>query len=270
MAGETTKYLDSNGLLYYHGGLKALFPTSIAYDTTNHKFTMTKNGSTTDIVTAATLKTEMGLNNVGNFKAVSTEANQGLTETEQANARANIGAGASSFDGNFNSLSNKPTTISGYGITDAKIEGSTITLGSNTIKPVSTAASQGLTTTEQANARTNIGAGTSNFDGAFSSLSSKPTTLSGYGITDAKIENGTITLGSNSINLSTVYRYKGSKATYAALPSTGNEVGDVWNVTADGKNYAYTGETGNEWDDLGGTFTIDAITNAEIDTILAS
>jgi phage-related tail fiber protein len=26
-----------------------------------------------------------------------------------------------------------------------------------------------------------------------------PTTLDGYGITDAKIENGTITLGSNSI-----------------------------------------------------------------------
>lgn len=34
---------------------------------------------------------------------------------------------------------------------------------------------------------------------AFSELTSKPTTLSGYGITDAKISNGVITLGSNSI-----------------------------------------------------------------------
>ena len=34
---------------------------------------------------------------------------------------------------------------------------------------------------------------------AFSEITSKPTTLSGYGITDAKIENGTITLGSNTI-----------------------------------------------------------------------
>ena len=34
---------------------------------------------------------------------------------------------------------------------------------------------------------------------SFSELTSHPTTLSGYGITDAKIENGTITLGSNSI-----------------------------------------------------------------------
>lgn len=33
----------------------------------------------------------------------------------------------------------------------------------------------------------------------FASLTSKPTTLSGYGITDAKISNGVITLGSNSI-----------------------------------------------------------------------
>lgn len=35
---------------------------------------------------------EIGLGNVGNFKAVSTVANQGLTNTEKSNARANIGA----------------------------------------------------------------------------------------------------------------------------------------------------------------------------------
>ena len=38
--------------------------------------------------------TNIGLGNVGNFKAVSTVANQGLNSTEQTNARANIGAGA--------------------------------------------------------------------------------------------------------------------------------------------------------------------------------
>jgi hypothetical protein len=51
----------------------------------------------------------IGLGNVGNFKAVSTVTNQGLTDTEKANARANIGAGTSSFSGNYNDLSNKPT-----------------------------------------------------------------------------------------------------------------------------------------------------------------
>lgn len=51
----------------------------------------------------------IGLGNVGNFKAVSTVASQGLTDTEKANARANIGAGTSSFSGSYNDLSNKPT-----------------------------------------------------------------------------------------------------------------------------------------------------------------
>jgi hypothetical protein len=43
----------------------------------------------TDKVTAA----GVGLGNVGNFKAVSTVASQGLSSTEKSNARANIGAG---------------------------------------------------------------------------------------------------------------------------------------------------------------------------------
>ena len=39
----------------------------------------------------------------------------------------------------------------------------------------------------------------------FSEIGSKPTTLGGYGITDAKIANGTITLGANSITPLTTY-----------------------------------------------------------------
>lgn len=67
-------------------------------------------------------------------------------------------------------------------------------------------------------------------------------------------------------DLSSVYKYKGSKVNYAALPESGNEVGDVWNVEDTGMNYAWTG-TG--WDALGESFTIEAITNAEIDAITA-
>lgn len=44
-----------------------------------------------------TTKSDVGLGNVGNFKAVSTVASQGLTDTEKSNARANIGAGTSSL-----------------------------------------------------------------------------------------------------------------------------------------------------------------------------
>lgn len=54
-------------------------------------------------------KAQVGLGNVGNFKAVSTVANQGLTDAEKSNARTNIGAGTSSFSGSYNDLSNKPT-----------------------------------------------------------------------------------------------------------------------------------------------------------------
>ena len=53
-------------------------------------------------------KAQVGLGNVGNFKAVSTVAGQGLTEDEKANARTNIGVGTSSFSGDYNDLSNKP------------------------------------------------------------------------------------------------------------------------------------------------------------------
>lgn len=40
---------------------------------------------------------DVGLGNVGNFKAVSTVASQGLTDAEKSNARTNIGAGTSSL-----------------------------------------------------------------------------------------------------------------------------------------------------------------------------
>ena len=54
---------------------------------------LTSSWATFGYTTLAQLKTAMALNNVGNFKAVSTSANQGLSDTEKSNARTNIGAG---------------------------------------------------------------------------------------------------------------------------------------------------------------------------------
>lgn len=65
-------------------------------------------------------------------------------------------------------------------------------------------------------------------------------------------------------DMTAMYRYRGSKTSYAALPTAGREVGDVWNVEDTGMNYAWTGET---WDALGETFSIQSITNAEIDAL---
>lgn len=67
--------------------------------------------------------------------------------------------------------------------------------------------------------------------------------------------------------IANVYKYKGSVANYAALPGSGNEVGDVWNVEDTDMNYGWTGES---WDPLGQIFSIESITTGEIDTILAS
>lgn len=54
------KYLDDNGLLYLWGKLKAAFLSAISYDTTSKKFQLTKNGSTTDLVTASQIVTDGG------------------------------------------------------------------------------------------------------------------------------------------------------------------------------------------------------------------
>lgn len=76
----------------------------------------------------------------------------------------------------------------------------------------------------------------------------KPTTISGYGITDAytktEVDN----------KLSAVYKYKGIVPTVGNLPSTGMVVGDVWNVTDTNINYAWDGSV---WDPLGGVVGAD-------------
>lgn len=67
-------------------------------------------------------------------------------------------------------------------------------------------------------------------------------------------------------DITAMYRYKGSVASYDNLPTSGQIIGDVYDV-GNGMNYAWNGE---KWDGLGQVFTIDAIQNTEIDTILAS
>lgn len=68
------------------------------------------------------------------------------------------------------------------------------------------------------------------------------TTLSGYGITDAYTKTEIDSL------VASVLHYKGTKATVSALPSSGNTLGDVWHVTADGSEWAWDG---TEWQELG-------------------
>lgn len=70
-------------------------------------------------------------------------------------------------------------------------------------------------------------------------------------------------------DIASMYKHKGSVATLTALDAlTGMESGDVYNVAATGMNYVYVDAT-TGWDAIGQIFTIEAITNAEIDAIFA-
>ena len=92
----------------------------------------------------------------------------------------------------WSSITGKPSTLSGYGITDAYISSGTIHLGSNSITPLTSFTETDPTVPAWAKAASKPSYG-------FSELTSHPTTLSGYGITDAYISSGTIYLGGNSI-----------------------------------------------------------------------
>ena len=154
-------------------------------------------------------KSDVGLGNVGNFKAVSTEASQGLSTTEKTNARNNIGAGTSNlalgdtattaaagnhthtlsiatsegtssltlaYDSKYVLTAGGSTFIfkmpagPSYPVTSVAGKTGAVTLDKSDVglgnvgnfKAVSTVANQGLTSTEKSNARSNIGAGTSN------------------------------------------------------------------------------------------------------------
>lgn len=71
--------------------------TKVEKSTTNGNIKI--NGTETNVYTHpsgtnphGTTKSDLGLGNVGNFKAVSTVASQGLSDAEKSNARTNIGA----------------------------------------------------------------------------------------------------------------------------------------------------------------------------------
>lgn len=122
------KYLDENGLLYYNQKLNKKFDDKV--DKEAGKGLSEKNFTTAY---------ETKLNSLENYvlPKASTETlggikvGAGLTISGEGTLSATGGGTADSVA--WENVQNKPTTISGYGITDAKIENKTITLGSNTV-----------------------------------------------------------------------------------------------------------------------------------------
>lgn len=94
-------------------------------------------------------------------------------------------------------------------------------------------------------------------DGTTTALTEKITTVANNLATHEADVNNPHKVTAEQLGLTTVYQYKGSVDTYADLPTTGQKVGDVWNVeTADpdhgikaGDNVAWDDA---QWDILGG------------------
>lgn len=94
-------------------------------------------------------------------------------------------------------------------------------------------------------------------DGTTTALTERIDTVANNLATHEADVNNPHKVTAEQLGLTTVYQYKGSVATYADLPTTGQKIGDVWNVeTADpdhgikaGDNVAWDGA---QWDILGG------------------
>lgn len=94
-------------------------------------------------------------------------------------------------------------------------------------------------------------------DGTTTDLTKKITTVANNLATHEADFSNPHKVTAKQLGLTTVYQYKGTVATYADLPTTGQKVGDVWNVeTADPDHGIKTGDNvawdGAIWDILGG------------------
>ena len=182
------------------------------------------NAKFTDTVTTATTTGS------GNAVTSITASNGALTVTK--------GTTFLTSHQDISGKADKATTLAGYGITDAKIASGTITLGSNTITP--------LTSSSTLSA--------AKLSGAIPSAVTATTQTAG----DNSTKIATTAFVSSAIStLGSVLNYKGTKATVSALPTSGNIIGDVWHVTANSGEYAWDG---TEWQELGTAISIPANT----------
>ena len=122
------KYLDENGLLYYNQKVNQKL---------NNKVEKDGNKTLTDVNFTAEYETKLkSLENyilpIASAETLGgVKVGAGLTISEQGTLSATGGGTADSVD--WENVQDKPTTIAGYGISDAKIENKTITLGTNSI-----------------------------------------------------------------------------------------------------------------------------------------
>lgn len=226
------KYLDDNGLLYFWGKLKAAFVSDISWDSTNKKLQKSKNGSTSDLVTFATVATS----------------------------------------GSYEDLSDKPST----GVSDVTVDGTSV-VGAGGVAAVDLTGK--VPTTRKVNGK----ALSADITLAASDVSAIPTSAIGAasGVcplgSDSKVDSQYLPSYVDDV----IEAYPISSATelsagWLSLTASGTaltpETGKIYVLMADSTSYA--ANTQFRW---GGTAYVkmndggvSAITNGEIDTIVAS
>ena len=202
------------------------------------------------------------VSNIANKSVLTTP--QTLTDAEKLQARQNIDAGSSTFDGDYNSLLNKPVLNTDNTTSQTANASETIENTINLHKISKTGAladsiqdSTHRTVTDEEKANWN--------KPEYSSIQNVPNaSTSTAGViqiaTDTEAENGTNE--TKAINpkqlltaiqgLGSVFTLKGSKPTAADLPTTGNNIGDVWYVVDESVGYIWLNDGATDrWEQLG-------------------
>lgn len=271
------KFLDSNGVLYLWGKIKTHVTNAIS---TKVDKVDGKGLSTNDLTTALKNNYDAAYTHSQAAHAPSNAERNSIVGIQKNGT--DIGIDATTRKVNItvptkvSELSNDSKFTSNTGtITAVKVNGTSIaTSGAANIPAASTTAYGAAKLSSATNSTDETLAATPKaVKAAYDLAATKVTAVSGKGLstndytTAEKDKLAAFAAASEyakKSDITNVYKYKGSVATYDQLPAEGLTAGDVYNVESNGKNYAWTGDG---WDDLGGMLDIASISNTEIDDI---
>ena len=273
-------YLDNNGVTYLWNKIKTLFNKGITnLSVSGQTITFTKGEGTTGTITTQDTNTTYG-----NFKGATASADGGSglvpapTKGNEGKYLKADGTWGTPTNTTYSDMKGATTTAAGtHGLVPAPAAGhETMVLfgsgywGSLQTRDYNPSADKcGFwITRDEGEAAVDLCGFV--FSGATSSAAGVMSATDKSKL-DALPTNATLSSTyAKKSEITNMYKYCGSVASSDKLPTTGQRVGDVYNIEAASKyggagmNVAWNGSA---WDPLGEIFTITAITNAEIDTI---
>ena len=94
----------------------------------------------------------------------------------------------------------------------------------------------------------------------------------GGAVSSVNGKTGDVVLVPADLGIGTVFTLKGSKETTADLPASGNEIGDVWYVTAESVGYIWLNDGATDrWEQLGLPIDLSAYsTTAQMNAAIAT